>query len=150
MYLRQTHAAVPFLFLALMPICKVAAFSSTTSVKCRAQLAALPPSSPVIRHIVLFQFKPGAPVDKVVAAFDALALELCEDGFPIVGYERGEQSSPEGLTWNLTHAFFMTFTNAAARDEYIPHPKHQAFVDTWVLPYVQNTHVTDYEVAWSM
>jgi hypothetical protein len=86
------------------------------------------PSS-VLRHVVLFAFKPdasAAQVDRVVADFGTL-----KDAIPgIDAYEWGTNVSPEGLDNGFTHCFTLTFATDAARDAYLVHPAHQAFVAT--------------------
>ena len=102
-----------------------------------------------LRHVVMFRFKPGAPVDDIVKAFDALGEELKH---LLIGYERGVQSSPEGLHnggADLTHAFTLTFPHAAARAEYLPHARHQHFVETFVKPHIESVCVFDYVIEYS-
>lgn len=86
------------------------------------------PSS-LLRHVVLFSFKPGASaeqVGQVVAGFGAL-----KDAIPgIEHYEWGTNVSPEGLNNGFTHCFTLTFATAEARDGYLVHPAHQDFVAT--------------------
>lgn len=86
------------------------------------------PSS-VLRHVVLFAFKPEASteqVDRVVADFAIL-----KDVIPgIDSYEWGTNVSPEGLNDGFTHCFTLSFANAQARDGYLVHPAHQDFVAT--------------------
>ena len=42
-----------------------------------------------------------------------------------------------------THAFVLTFASEAERDAYLPHPKHQEFVQ-WVGAFVEKALVVDY------
>jgi hypothetical protein len=37
----------------------------------------------------------------------------------------GKDNSPEGLQKGFTHGFTVDFVDAAARDNYLPHPAHQ-------------------------
>lgn len=81
----------------------------------------------VMWHIVLFKFADGleqAKIDEIVKAFGELPkkIEL------IVDYEAGTNVSPENLDQGFTHAFVVTFKNAADRDAYLPHPAHKEFV----------------------
>jgi Stress responsive A/B Barrel Domain len=96
-----------------------------------------------IRHLVLLRFADDTPTDEragIEAAFVALPAQI--DG--ITGFEWGTNVSPEGLAKGFTHAFTVTFADAAARDAYLPHPAHTAFVarlkrwlaDVLVLDYV--------------
>jgi len=56
--------------------------------------------------------------------------------------QHGPNISPEGLGDGFTHAFLMTFADAAARDAYLPHPLHEAFKDKH-LPHVAKVFVLD-------
>jgi len=81
---------------------------------------------PVVKHVVLFKFKPELKPEKVneiVAAFNALPSKIKE----IKGYEWGTNNSPEGLNKGLTHAFILTFDNEKDRDTYLIHPAHKDF-----------------------
>ena len=86
-------------------------------------------TSSVLRHVVLFAFKPHASaeqVDRIVAGFGTL-----RDAIPgIESYEWGTNVSPEGLNDGFTHCFTLTFATAQARDGYLVHPAHQDFVAT--------------------
>ena len=80
----------------------------------------------LVRHVVVFRFKPGATPEQIAEltrAFGAL-----KDQIPgIVAFEHGVNNSPEGMNQGFTHVYVMTFANAAARDAYLPHPAHKAF-----------------------
>jgi hypothetical protein len=74
-----------------------------------------------IRHVVLVNFKTDA---KVTEIFDA--LKALQNKIPgIISISAGQDNSPEGLQRGHTHGFTVEFKNAAARDAYLPHPKHQ-------------------------
>jgi len=76
------------------------------------------------RHIVLVKVKAGTPEADVTRALDALgALKGVIPG--LVSFSAGPNTSPEGRTQGFTHGFVMDFADAAARDAYLPHPKHQ-------------------------
>ncbi len=76
------------------------------------------------RHIVLVKVKPGTPDSQVTAALNALAaLKGVIPG--LLSFTAGPNTSPEGRTLGFTHAFVMDFADSAARDAYLPHPKHQ-------------------------
>ena len=76
------------------------------------------------RHIVLVKVKAGTPDSQVAEAFDALAaLKGVIPG--LLSFTAGPNTSPEGRTLGFTHGFVMDFQDAAARDAYLPHPKHQ-------------------------
>ena len=80
----------------------------------------------LVRHVVVFRFKPGATPEQIAEltrAFGALKGQIPG----IVAFEHGVNNSPEGMNQGFTHVYVMTFTNAAARDAYLPHPAHKAF-----------------------
>lgn len=96
----------------------------SVTVVLHAQKAA---SSPQLRHVVMFGWKPGtdtAHIHKVVNAFRDLPAKIDL----IKRFEWGVNNSPEGLNQGLTHCFFLTFHSEADRDAYIVHPAHKAFV----------------------
>jgi len=81
----------------------------------------------VLRHMVLYKFKDGLPqaqIDEVVAAFSALPQKIDT----IVGFERGTNTSSEGKSQGLTHAFVVTFRDQQGLDAYLKHPAHLDYV----------------------
>ena len=95
-----------------------------------------------LRHVVMFGFKPEATpedIEGVVARF--AALKGLVPG--VEALEWGRDVSPEGLSQGHSHAFTLTFATDAARDAYLPHPAHQAFVAS-IGPYVARALVVDY------
>jgi hypothetical protein len=83
-----------------------------------------PGGATMIRHVVLFQWKPGTSEAKVAESFRELAaLKGIIPG--LQQFEAGPYSSPEGLNKQWTHAFIMSFDTAAHRDAYLPHPEHE-------------------------
>jgi len=100
------------------------------------------PSPAELRHVVLFGFKPDvtpAQIDDIVGRFRNLQREVPG----IEHFEWGPDVSPEGLAQGHSHAFALTFASEAARDAYLPHPNHQAFV-AWVGAFVEKALVVDY------
>lgn len=98
--------------------------------------------APVLRHVVLFAFKPDADaarVDGVVAQFGTLKAAIPG----IEAYEWGTNVSPEGLNNGFTHCFTLSFGTDAARDAYLIHPAHEAFVAT-LGPCLERSLVVDY------
>jgi hypothetical protein len=77
-------------------------------------------------HVVALKFKEGVTqeqIEKVCKGFAEL-----KDKIPgIVRYQAGVNNSPEKLDKGFTHCFIVTFKNAKARDEYLPHPVHKEF-----------------------
>ncbi|MBL8825482.1 MAG: Dabb family protein [Planctomycetaceae bacterium] len=83
--------------------------------------------SRVLRHIVLYQFKPeisAAQVQEVIDTFAALPKKIDT----IIGFEHGLNISQEGKSDGLTHAFQVTFRNEADLKKYLDHPAHLDYV----------------------
>ena len=97
-----------------------------------------------IKHIALFKFKEGTTEEQIQKSFDEL-IELSENVPGIEEYVAGANNSQEGMNKGYTHGFVMTFTDAAARDAYIPHPEHER-VKSFVLPLIEEAVVFDFEV----
>ncbi len=113
----------------------------TTAPALSAQ--ATTPTEPV-RHIVVFKYKAGASeeqVRQVTEAFAALRTKIPG----IVSFEHGVNNSPEKLNQGFTHVYQVTFTSAAARDAYLPHPAHKAFGELLGrLGVLESVFVVDY------
>lgn len=75
----------------------------------------------MIRHVVLCRFRKDADVQAVFGAIAALQQKIPG----ILAVTCGKDCSPEGLQKGFTHGFTVDFTDAAARDDYLPHPDHQ-------------------------
>ena len=96
----------------------------TTTPSLGAQAAA--PPAGTLRHIVVFKYKPGATEDQIKQVTDAfVALKTKIPG--VISIEHGVNNSPEKRNLGFTHVYQVTFTNAAARDAYLPHPAHKEF-----------------------
>ena len=99
-------------------------------------------SNQMIRHVVCFQFKPDATTEqikKVENEFSALKGKIPG----ILSLEWGKNNSPEDLNKEFTHCFIVTFENAKAREIYLPHPDHQAFVHI-LKPILKDVFVIDF------
>jgi hypothetical protein len=116
----------------------------TSAPSLGAQAAATPET---VRHIVVFKFKPGATeaqIRQVTDAFVALKTKIPN----IVSLEHGVNNSPEKHNQGFTHVYQVTFTNAAARDAYLPHPAHKAFGELLgKLGVLEDVFVVDYTPA---
>ena len=98
----------------------------------------------MIRHVVLFQWKAGTSEAKIAECFRELAaLKGIIPG--LQQFEGGQYSSPEGLNKLWSHAFIMTFDNAASRDAYLPHPEHER-VKAIIVPHLADVVAFDFEV----
>ena len=95
-----------------------------------------------LRHIVMFGFREKTTEDElaeIVRRFGALA-----DVIPgITAFEWGTNNSPEGKAGGHSHCFTLTFESEAARDAYLPHPEHQAFV-AFASAWIDRALVFDY------
>ena len=95
-----------------------------------------------LRHIVLFGFKNGtteAEIEEIARRFGGLG-EAVEG---IAAFEWGANNSPEGKAGGHSHCFMLTFVSEAARDAYLPHPKHKEFVD-FASAWIERALVVDY------
>jgi hypothetical protein len=108
-----------------------------------AFLIAQTPDAPV-RHVVIFKYKPAATpaqIAEVTKAFRGL-----QQAIPgIIGFEDGVNNSPEKKNLGFTHVYMLTFENLAARDTYLPHPKHKEFIQLLgKLGVLDDAFVVDY------
>jgi hypothetical protein len=97
-----------------------------------------------IRHVVLLRFSDDTPAAErrgIEAAFAALPAQIGG----ITAFEWGTDVSPEGLSKGFSHAFVVTFEDSAARDAYLPHAAHLAFVAR-LKPCLADVLVLDYAV----
>ena len=81
----------------------------------------------VLRHIVMYQFKPDlkpAQLQEVIDAFAGLPKKIPT----IIAFEHGTNVSQEGKSDGFTHVFVVTFKNEKDRDDYIAHPAHADYV----------------------
>jgi hypothetical protein len=97
-----------------------------------------------VRHVVVFKYKAGATeaqIKEITDAFGAL-----QDKIPgIVAFEHGVNDSPEGKNLGFTHVYLLTFENAQARDNYLPHPEHKKFGELLgKLGVLEDAFVVDY------
>ena len=93
--------------------------------------------------MVIVKFKPEVPP----AQIDELLRQVGELQSLIPGityFASGPYSSPEGLNQGYTHGFLLTFSHAAARDAYLPHPEHER-VKAAVIPYIDGVIAFDFE-----
>ena len=96
-----------------------------------------------VKHIVLLKFKPGTTPQQVSGFFKKLAgLKGQIPG--LKEFTGGSYSSPEGENKGYTDGFIMTFSDAAARDGYLPHPVHEK-VKAEIVPHVEALIAFDFE-----
>lgn len=95
------------------------------------------------RHVVLFKFKASAtPV--VVKSIEVAFRDLCSRLGFVRDFEWGINSSPEPLSNGFTHCFIVTFDDPGGRDNYLPHPLHREFCETYLEPNVEYVCVVDF------
>jgi hypothetical protein len=97
-----------------------------------------------VKHIGLIKFKEGTTQDQIDQVFSEL-MDVSESVPGIEDYVSGPNTSPEGQSQGYTHGFVMTFTDAAARDAYLPHPDHERFMSL-AKPFLDSVAVCDFEV----
>ena len=97
----------------------------------------------MIKHLVLLKWAAHVTPAQQDALLNAIVgLQSQIDG--ISACESGHNQSPEGLAKGFTHLVQMCFIDAAARDAYLPHAAHAAFV-AQLKPCVDEVLVFDYE-----
>ena len=78
----------------------------------------------MIHHIVLVKFRADVTASERDGIWaDLAALKHALPG--LLSSKFGPNISPEGLARGYSHAFVMTFEDAAARDAYLVHPDHK-------------------------
>src|SRR5215470_15574659 len=77
----------------------------------------------MLLHIVFLKFKPGTTDAEIEDLNQSLAA-VWKSIPGILEYHWGVNVSVEKLEQGYHHGFVMKFTDAAARDNYLPHPLH--------------------------
>jgi hypothetical protein len=96
-----------------------------------------------LKHIAIAKFKSGTSDRQVVDFFEAIG-RIREVVPGIRDYSWGVNNSTEGLSQGFTHAFVMTFKDAATREAYLQHPAHEK-AKNGILPSIEAVVVFDYE-----
>ena len=105
--------------------------------------AAAPPAG-ALRHVVTFRYGDDVPPERIADITERFGA--LRDSIPgITAFEHGVNNSPEGLNKDITHAYLLTFADAAARDAYLPHPAHRRFVEL-LDGAVEDVFVIDYAI----
>ena len=101
----------------------------------------------MIQHIVLLKLKPETTAAQRAALLEGLVALERERKIPgIEEVTGGDNNSPEGKEHGFDWGFVMTFTDADARDAYLPHPDHKALGQNLLRPIVDDVLVFDYEI----
>lgn len=96
----------------------------------------------MIRHILFIEFKPEVNLEEIATVKQSF-LSMPKKIRGVSSVEWGENDSPEGKNKNFTHCVMMSFENEAARQLYLPHPKHQDLKDIFG-PVLKDIVVLDY------
>ena len=97
----------------------------------------------MIKHIVLFKFKPKTSSEEIIRLAKELA-KLKDKTEGISDYLWGANVSPEHKEKGFTHGFVMVFKNKKYRDKYIPHPAHIQCTSTYLDPILEDVLVFDF------
>ena len=101
----------------------------------------------MIQHIVLLKLKPGTTPQQREALLEGLVALQRDCLIPgIEAVTGGDNNSPEGKGHGFDWGFVMTFTDASARDAYLPHPAHKAVGRDLLRPIADDVLVLDYEI----
>ncbi|MEZ8102339.1 Dabb family protein [Vibrio bivalvicida] len=98
----------------------------------------------MIRHILLIKFKQDAEqseINKLRTLFEQMPAKI--EG--VVEVEWGLNDSPENKNQDYTHSVLMTFADEAGRQNYLPHPEHDALKEVF-RPLLDDIIVFDYQV----
>lgn len=96
-----------------------------------------------VKHVGFFKFKPECTPEEIAEVWRVME-NLPKEIPGILDLTWGVNDSTEGLSEGFTHSFVMLFVDKAARDNYLPHPVHQAAVDV-VAPQLEAVIVCDHE-----
>jgi hypothetical protein len=127
------------LLVFVAPLCAGALFAMSHR---QPSTGAAEETNRVLRHVVLFKFKPDATKDQIREIEESFA-RLPEQIDAVKDFEWGTDNSPEMLSQGFTHCFFVTFKDEEGRAEYLPHPAHQEFVAR-IKPILEEALVVDY------
>lgn len=97
----------------------------------------------MIRHILLIKFKASAElseIDRLRTLFESMPQKV--EG--VTSVEWGLNDSPEHKNQGYTHCVLMTFANEQGRQNYLPHPEHDALKEVFG-PLLEDIVVFDYQ-----
>lgn len=99
---------------------------------------------PQVKHYGCFEFKAGTTDETIRHCFQSMAAMVGK--IPgLLDFNHGPYDSDEGLNGGYTHGFIMTFASPMTRDEYLPHPVHEA-VKEIVVPNLERLVVFDFNM----
>lgn len=100
------------------------------------------PEPQVLRHVVLFEMKPGTS-EEALAAIEAAAHQMKEDIEVIEALEWGQNIAANTSNQGFEYALLVTFASEEDLAIYGPHPGHDKFKEV-ALPHVEQVLVVDY------
>ncbi len=98
----------------------------------------------MIRHILLIKFKDSveaSQIDQVKVLFESMPNKV--EG--VMSVEWGINDSPEHRNQGYRHSVLMNFADEAGRQNYLPHPEHDALKAVF-RPLLEDIIVFDYTV----
>ena len=98
----------------------------------------------MIRHILLIKFNPSASdqqIDDLMRLFELMPSKVAG----VDSVEWGINDSPENKNKGYTHSVFMTFADDNGRENYLPHPEHEALKEVF-RPILEDLVVFDYQI----
>ena len=98
----------------------------------------------MIRHILLIKFKETvtlSQIDNIKILFESMPQKIDS----VMSVEWGVNNSPEGMNQEYTYSVLMTFANEEGRQDYLPHPEHDALKEVFG-PLLEDIIVFDYSL----
>lgn len=99
----------------------------------------------MIRHILFITFTDSALPEQILAVRTAF-LQIPDRIQGVTSVEWGVNDSPEDKNVGFTHCVLMTFADETARQQYLPHPIHDALKRIF-RPVLRDIIVLDYTLA---
>lgn len=96
----------------------------------------------VLRHVVLFEMKPGTS-EEALAAIETAAHKMKDDIEVIKALEWGQNIAANTRNQGFEYALLVTFASEEDLAVYGPHPGHDAFKEV-AIPHVEQVLVVDY------
>ncbi|KAL5985184.1 Stress-response A/B barrel domain-containing protein hs1 [Asimina triloba] len=100
----------------------------------------------VVRHVLVAKFKDEIPPEKIEELIKGYArlVSLIEPMKSFHWRHQGTDVSQENLHQGFTHVFESTFESAEGVAEYVAHPAHVEFANSF-LPTLEKVIVIDYK-----
>jgi len=99
----------------------------------------------MVYHLVLCKLKPNVS-EQQIQEFERAWHALKKEIPGLLSIEGGPDMSVENLNKGYNRAYVVKFTNNEARDVYVSHPQHKAFVQNTALPLVDDICVVDVNI----